>query len=552
MISHLGLRASALMAGVFAISAPALAADMPVKAPAAVAIADYGWGGLYIGAGVGFRSTTANPTVTSTTNGAQNSATFCPLLIGGCVNSEPMNDTAFRVSPYVGYNWQIDRRWVVGVEGDWGFASRTTTLTGMRYPHTMEFSGTGAPGDSFALKTGWDASLRARGGLLIDPAVMLYATAGIAWLQFETTSVCDTRPGSGPCRVPLFAPVVITNSTTRTGVTVGGGIEAMLWPNWIARAEYRYADFGTASFTDTRAVGATTRITSYDIDLRTHTATFGLAYKLGGAGPAAGALSAFASAAPVPATASWNGFYIGANVGVRSTLVDATTTALTNVATTCSTLQPGSCFTEPLNGSAFRVGPYIGFNWLAAPRWLLGLEADAGWADSTTTLTGMYYPAQNGSGILTGRPADSFAVKTTWDASVRARVGFLARPAVLLYATGGPAWLHIETTSTCSTVAGAGECNPAGFAFSPSVIANATTRTGWTVGGGLEAMLWRNWLVRGEYRYADFGTIHNTETRFDSLGFAQTVSYDLRVRTHTATFGLAYKLDWASPVIARY
>jgi hypothetical protein len=30
------------------------------------------------------------------------------------------------------------------------------------------------------------------------------------------------------------------------------------------------------------------------------------------------------------------------------------------------------------------------------------------------------------------------------------------------------------------------------------------------------------------------------------------VSYDLRVRTHTMTRGLAYMFDWAAPVVAKY
>jgi outer membrane immunogenic protein len=32
------------------------------------------------------------------------------------------------------------------------------------------------------------------------------------------------------------------------------------------------------------------------------------------------------------------------------------------------------------------------------------------------------------------------------------------------------------------------------------------TRTGWTVGGGVEWAFWNNWSVKGEYNYYDFGT----------------------------------------------
>ena len=74
-------------------------------------------------------------------------------------------------------------------------------------------------------------------------------------------------------------------------------------------------------------------------------------------------------------------------------------------------------------------------------------------------------------------------------------------------------------------------------------------RVGWTLGGGVEAMFASNWLLRGEYRYADFGSM--TFTRFvgpvtNIDAFTATVSY----RTHTALIGLAYK--FGGPVVAKY
>jgi outer membrane immunogenic protein len=55
--------------------------------------------------------------------------------------------------------------------------------------------------------------------------------------------------------LPIFtlAPTVITSSTTKTGWTIGGGFESSLGERWFARAEYRYADFGNASFVLSRS-----------------------------------------------------------------------------------------------------------------------------------------------------------------------------------------------------------------------------------------------------------------------------------------------------------
>src|SRR5204863_1359671 len=122
---------------------------------------------------------------------------------------------------------------------------------GAAYPGALFFR-TGLAADSFTVKTGWDASLRARAGYLVTPSVMIYTTGGPAWLRVTSTSICGTSviSSSGPS---LFGPGTIAHSTTKLGATVGGGVEVRAWSRWVARAEYRYSDFGTVSNTDTRA-----------------------------------------------------------------------------------------------------------------------------------------------------------------------------------------------------------------------------------------------------------------------------------------------------------
>jgi outer membrane immunogenic protein len=552
VMNKLLLSAAALAA--LAAGGPVLAADMParpvLKAPPPIAAPT--WSGFYIGVGVGFRSTETDWNVTSVTdNGVEVLASECAALANGpCVTGEPLNDTAFRVSPYVGVNWQFAPQGVVGIEADWGSASKTTTLQGMIYPVTPGISTgfSGIAADSISVKTGWDASVRARLGFLPHPAVLLYATGGAAWLRIESTSTCNTAAPSGTCAPGVWAPAVISHAQTKAGWTAGGGLEAMLWSNWIARAEYRYADFGTISNTDTRTFPSLIRVTSYDVAVRTHTVTFGLAYKLD-AGPAP--VTAYAAAAPIlkapPAlvASSWSGPYLGLGTGIRSSKTDASVTRWTDNVTDqlapCAAIiaAVGGCvFGEPLNDTAWRGSVYGGFNWQFAPQLVGGVEADWGFADKTTTLAGMTYPV---NGFFGGRLTDTFSVKTGWDASLRGRIGVLAHPAVLVYATGGAAWLRVESTTVCGF-----DCD-----IAPAVITQTHTKAGWTAGVGLEAMLWSNWMVRGEYRYADFGTISNTDTR-TAPGFTRIVSYDLDVRTHTMTFGLAYKFDWAAPVVARY
>jgi outer membrane immunogenic protein len=261
---------------------------------------------------------------------------------------------------------------------------------------------------------------------------------------------------------------------------------------------------------------------------------------------------AFITKAPtVEPVAAWSGPYIGLGIGARSTLSTAslaggTTTTIFGVAPiiVCATCVSS----EPLDDTAFRIAPYLGWNWQIGPRWLVGIEGDWGWADRTTSLTGMDYPE---SGFMSGNAADSFSLHTTWDASARARVGVLVTPTVLAYVTGGAAWQSVQTTSNCATSFEA--CAPfifigggTGF-LTPGVISHSVNQIGPTVGFGLEAKLWQNFLARAEYRYANFGTISNSDFRSCAACIAgpasEIVSYNVRLQTHTAMFGMAYQFS---------
>jgi opacity protein-like surface antigen len=63
-----------------------------------------------------------------------------------------------------------------------------------------------------------------------------------------------------------------------------------------------------------------------------------------------------------------------------------------------------------------------------------------------------------------------------------------------------------------------------------------------TLGGGMETMFRDHWLLRAEYRCADFGTWSPTDA-YSSPGIASMLSITnaIRVRPQTATPGLGYK-----------
>lgn len=504
---------------VLGAGAPCSAADLgalPVKAIAAPS----SWSGLYVGLGLGLRATDDDVTTRAVRFDGD------PRDLTNRLVAQPFNGAGFRAGLYAGYNWQVAPQWLVGVEGDVGFGSHSTTLPGFGQSPALGWSTFAA--DSFALTTNWDASLRARAGYLVTPSTLLYATGGVAWQSIDVTTRCVTLScGATP-------PAVISQSATRPGATVGAGIETALWGNWLARAEYRYADYGTARFSQTKMVsGGRELVDDFDVRLRSHLATAGLTYKFG-APPSAAGSDAFALVAKAPPRArGWGGLYAGLGLGARTTQSDLVTT---------SEIEDGFAFdlieranNRPFGGTAFRGNPYLGYNFQFAPQWIAGIEGDVGIASQSSTRDGSTTIRMADSQA----PGEGLSVRTSWDASLRARLGYLVTPSTLLYATGGVAWQHVTFRSNCLS----GIC--AEFSIQPAVVSQPATPIGGTLGAGLETMLGGNWLARAEYRYADFGrTSLNVARTGDGVLFTSShAAYDLNLRSHAANFGLTYRFD---------
>jgi outer membrane immunogenic protein len=243
---------------------------------------------------------------------------------------------------------------------------------------------------------------------------------------------------------------------------------------------------------------------------------------------------------PVAAPWSWAGFYGGVSVGAR--IADNDWTSSNFFPTVASTI---GGITQPVTGGSVdsvapRIGAYGGYSWLIAPAWLLGIEGDVGWANNSKTVT----PAPGTAGIvglgmqLTGQPSGT--VKETWDGSLRARLGSLIAPSTLVFATGGAAWQSITLASSCGLNGPFPFCN---FNNNDSA---STVRWGWTVGAGVEQRISGNWLVRVDYRYADFGTFSHQffPAAFgpgSPIGFDDRYTGTVKARTNTIDVGLAYK-----------
>ena len=244
---------------------------------------------------------------------------------------------------------------------------------------------------------------------------------------------------------------------------------------------------------------------------------------------------------------SWTGFYVGAALGGKWANTTWTTASTSDFPGTIVDASSPRNF----NPSSARIGGYAGYNW-QNQAWLLGIEFDVAYADKTVSSVGipgctiLCFPGAPGPGV------DTSSVKMGWDASARARVGYLVTPGLLLYGTGGIAWQNIQTSGVCQHGATDPACTvAAGSPFDTQ--SNSKTLTGWTIGGGVEAKMYGNWLLRGEYRYSNFDAFNGVLT-FGAPGALPGTDYfrySLKVSTHIATFGLAYKFGY-TPVVASY
>lgn len=203
----------------FAASA-ASAADLPTRMytkapPLPPAIS---WTGAYFGGNVGGAWLQSDQTVDYPTIPASGAAGYRNSnVIGGL---------------QLGYNWQVSPNWLWGLEGDVSFSRLENGGV------TLNFGGTDHIDTNAKLTT--QGAIRGRLGWTSN-AWLVYATGGVAFGATET-SVSVVRNGVGS--------ETSTKKDTRVGWTVGGGVEYMFQPNWIAGVEYRYTDLGSTNVTD--------------------------------------------------------------------------------------------------------------------------------------------------------------------------------------------------------------------------------------------------------------------------------------------------------------
>jgi outer membrane immunogenic protein len=237
----------------------------------------------------------------------------------------------------------------------------------------------------------------------------------------------------------------------------------------------------------------------------------------------------------------WTGFYVGLSGGGRWSKVTWTTLSVTPA----PGIPPDPTTTPAyFDSSTGTVGGYFGYDWQFAPRWVWGLQADFDWGNGGKRNGGV--PGTFGSGVLAPPAAaafDSSWVTERWDASVRARVGFLVAAPWLIYGTLGVSMQSIEVGASCAgPAAPASWCtNPGPPASLPRYEPTHYARTGFTYGIGTEAALSHSLFARLEYRYTYYGFIDYTF--FMDPPTVDDVQTSVKLHTQTIVGGIAYKFN---------
>jgi opacity protein-like surface antigen len=254
---------------------------------------------------------------------------------------------------------------------------------------------------------------------------------------------------------------------------------------------------------------------------------------------AAGAIGALTAAVPalaadlpvkaVPMVSpvyNWTGIYGGVHVGYGQGMKDWL----------------NSNFDYKVKG--FLGGGQVGVNQQIG-NWVIGIEADASWAnikgDQTLTLGGPLVGfTQNATG----------STKIDALATLTGRLGF-AQDRWLVYVKGGAAWAREKHDFAFSqTIA-----NPFAAPFTQTATASGSEdRFGWVFGIGSEVALWGNWSFKSEYNYLH---MNNARVRLDGtqtlLGVTTpfTATVDLYQNIHLAKFGVNYRFGpEGTPAIA--
>jgi outer membrane immunogenic protein len=210
--------------------------EMKQVAPAPLPECDFSWTGFYLGGNAGYgwgnSDTDFDP--------LPDAATFV-FLNPQSLSPDP---SGFIGGGQAGYNWQVNKWFVLGAEADF----QGSDIEGDdRRVGFDGFSAVPTNADRFLEsheRIQWLGTVRGRIGFVPTCRLLIYGTGGFAYGNVDYSA--QTNFGT-----TLFhgASYPVNFTDTATGWTAGGGIEYALNNHWTVKAEYLHYDLGSESRT---------------------------------------------------------------------------------------------------------------------------------------------------------------------------------------------------------------------------------------------------------------------------------------------------------------
>lgn len=204
----------------------------------------------------------------------------------------------------------------------------------------------------------------------------------------------------------------------------------------------------------------------------------------------------------------WTGFYLGGNAGYWWTQSDKVATSgstsyinptfALGAADIVSALTQLATNRFSLNSNGFIGGGQVGYNYQYCSGVLAGVDIDFDGltnSDNTHTLqksVNLVDFDENYVGSLTVKQ------KINYLGTVRARLGYVYRPTILVYLTGGFAYGNVTLDTAWTAQESLG---PEVFPTIATQHKLSRTLAGWTAGAGVEWLFESNWSARVEYTY---------------------------------------------------
>jgi high affinity Mn2+ porin len=234
-----------------------LLTEKPLKAQTVPAAFD--WSGFYFGGHVGYAAGTSDWSATNAAAPALNgSLDFFQIF-------DAFKGTgSYFVGLQAGYNHMLPSRLVLGFEAD---MSPPNTIAG-----TQTISSTAIGQATYGEKVLLSGTMRGRVGYAFDNDWLIYGIGGFAWTYDRLTRTqLAGMPLGGSADVGQTESALLW----RLGWAAGAGLEVPLAPNWSAKLEYLFTDFGRSGVTF--PAGAQ----RFDSDLVTQSLRLGMNYQIG-------------------------------------------------------------------------------------------------------------------------------------------------------------------------------------------------------------------------------------------------------------------------------